>query len=67
MATVEKPSNATREPRTVALEELRQLWRDGVESGQSVPLEPEDVKRRGRDAWRAGANRAKHRFRSVRT
>jgi antitoxin ParD1/3/4 len=38
-----------RESRAVALEELRRLWRDGVESGESVPLDPEDIKRRGRE------------------
>jgi antitoxin ParD1/3/4 len=38
-----------RESRAVALDELRHLWRDGMESGERVPLDPEDIKRRGRE------------------
>ena len=37
-----------RESRAVALDELRHLWRE-AESGGSVPLDPEDIKRRGRE------------------
>jgi len=38
-----------REARSVAVEALQRLWRDGVDSGQSAPLEAEDIKRRGRE------------------
>ena len=37
-----------RESRGVAVEELRRLWRDGANSGDSAPLNPKDIKRRGR-------------------
>ena len=37
-----------REDRALAIEELRRLWRQGVESGDAGPLDAEDIKRRGR-------------------
>ncbi|HZC15836.1 MAG TPA: type II toxin-antitoxin system ParD family antitoxin [Caulobacteraceae bacterium] len=37
-----------RESRAVVLDELRRFWREGIESGESVRLDPEDIKRRGR-------------------
>jgi antitoxin ParD1/3/4 len=37
-----------RQGRAVAIEELRRLWQEGVDSGESAPLDAEDVKRRGR-------------------
>ncbi|TAL03805.1 MAG: type II toxin-antitoxin system ParD family antitoxin [Rhodospirillaceae bacterium] len=37
-----------RKGRAVAVEELRRLWRDGVGSGPSAPLDAKDIKRRGR-------------------
>ncbi len=49
-----------RESRAVAIEELRQLWREGVDSGDAGPLDGEDIKRRGRErlaALRAGDRR----------
>ena len=48
-----------RKGRAVAVEELRRLWRDGLGSGPSSPLNAKDIKRRGRtklDALR-GARR----------
>jgi len=44
------------EDRAVALDELRRLWRDGVESGAAEPFDAEGVKRRGRE--RLNARRA---------
>jgi antitoxin ParD1/3/4 len=38
-----------RQGRAVAIEELRRLWRDGVDSGEGVALDAEDIKRRGRE------------------
>ncbi|MDR3510585.1 MAG: type II toxin-antitoxin system ParD family antitoxin [Caulobacteraceae bacterium] len=38
-----------RQGRAVAIEELRRLWRDGTGSGESAPLDAEDIKRRGRE------------------
>lgn len=38
-----------RQGQAVALEELRRLWREGVESGESAPLDAEDIKRRGHE------------------
>lgn len=38
-----------RQGRAVALEELRRLWRDGVDSGEGAPLDADDIKRRGRE------------------
>ena len=37
-----------REARAAAVDELRRLWREGVESGGTAPLDAEDIKRRGR-------------------
>jgi antitoxin ParD1/3/4 len=37
-----------RRERDVALEALRGLWREGVESGEGQPLDLEDLKHRGR-------------------
>ena len=38
-----------RQERAVAVEELRRLWREGLESGEGQPLDAEDIKRRGRE------------------
>lgn len=38
-----------REGQAAAVEELRRLWRDGVGSGDSTPLDGEAIKRRGRE------------------
>jgi len=38
-----------REARAIAMEGLRQLWREGVASGESEVLDGEDIKRRGRE------------------
>jgi Arc/MetJ-type ribon-helix-helix transcriptional regulator len=35
-------------PRIEAIEALRRLWRDGVDSGEGQPLDLDDLKRRGR-------------------
>ena len=32
------------------LEALRNLWREGVDSGDGGPLDAEEIKRRGREA-----------------
>ncbi len=47
-----------REGREIAIQELRRLWRAGLDSGEAQPLNAEDIKRRGRDrlAARAGAD-----------
>ena len=37
-----------RESRGVAVEALRRMWREGVDSGDSAPLNAKDIKRRGR-------------------
>jgi antitoxin ParD1/3/4 len=37
-----------RERRAVALDELRGLWREGVESGPGGALDADDIKRRSR-------------------
>jgi len=48
-----------RKGREVAIEELRRLWREGIDSGENQPLDAEDIKRRGRQrlAAQAAANR----------
>jgi antitoxin ParD1/3/4 len=38
-----------REARSIAVEELRVLWRDGVASGDDGELDGDDIKRRGRE------------------
>jgi Arc/MetJ-type ribon-helix-helix transcriptional regulator len=38
-----------RQGQAVAIEELQRLWRDGVDSGDSTPLDGEAIKRRGRE------------------
>jgi antitoxin ParD1/3/4 len=38
-----------RDARAAALDELRRLWREGIESGPSAPLDAESIKRRGRE------------------
>jgi antitoxin ParD1/3/4 len=38
-----------RQGRKVAIEELRRLWREGIDSGEGEPLDAEDIKRRGRE------------------
>jgi antitoxin ParD1/3/4 len=47
-----------RQNRAVAIEELRLLWREGIESGETAPLDAEDIKRRGRE--RLAAREAPH-------
>jgi antitoxin ParD1/3/4 len=42
-----------REERAAALEEMRRLWREGIESGGSAILDAEDIKRRGRERLKA--------------
>jgi len=37
-----------RQGREAAIEGLRRLWQEGVESGAGEPLDAEDIKRRGR-------------------
>jgi antitoxin ParD1/3/4 len=37
-----------RQERSVAAGELRRLWREGLDSGNSAPLDAKDIKRRGR-------------------
>jgi antitoxin ParD1/3/4 len=44
-----------RQGRQVAIEELRRLWREGIESGEGQPLDAEEIKRRGRDRLAARA------------
>jgi len=39
----------TREAQSVAVEELRTLWRDGIASGDGGELDGDDIKRRGRE------------------
>jgi len=46
-----------REARSVAVAELRRLWREGIDSGSAGPLKAEDVKRRGRVRLAAQARR----------
>ena len=46
-----------REERSVAVAELRRLWREGIDSGSAGPLKAEDVKRRGRVRLAAQARR----------
>jgi antitoxin ParD1/3/4 len=38
-----------RQERAIATDALRRLWREGRESGTSVPLDKEDIKRRSRE------------------
>jgi len=38
-----------RQGRAVAIEELRRLWQEGLDSGDGGPLDAEDIKRRGRE------------------
>jgi antitoxin ParD1/3/4 len=38
-----------REERAAALDELRHLWSGGIASGDSVLLDADDIKRRGRE------------------
>lgn len=37
-----------RQGRAIAVQELRRLWREGLDSGESAPLDAKDIKRRGR-------------------
>ena len=48
-----------RQSQAIAIDELRRLWRDGVESGPGGLLDADDIKRRGRErlAMRRGAGR----------
>jgi antitoxin ParD1/3/4 len=39
----------SRREREAAIEALRGLWREGVDSGEGQPLDLEDLKRRGRE------------------
>jgi antitoxin ParD1/3/4 len=38
-----------RQERQIAIEELRRLWREGNDGGETRPLDAEDIKRRGRE------------------
>jgi len=38
-----------RQAREVAIDALRGLWQEGVDSGEGQPLDLEDLKRRGRE------------------
>jgi len=38
-----------RRSQAVAIEELRHLWREGVDSGVGAPPDGDDIKRRGRE------------------
>lgn len=38
-----------RQGRAVAIEELGRLWREGLGSGETAPLDAEDIKTRGRE------------------
>jgi antitoxin ParD1/3/4 len=38
-----------REGHAIALDELRRLWREGVDGGEGEPLDADDIKRRGRE------------------
>lgn len=38
-----------RQGREVAIEGLRRLWQEGVDSGAGEPLDAEEIKRRGRE------------------
>jgi hypothetical protein len=38
-----------RSNRAIAIEKLRRLWREGLDSGGSAPPDGDDVKRRGRE------------------
>jgi antitoxin ParD1/3/4 len=38
-----------RQGRAVAIEELRRLWREGLDSGEPASLDVEDIKTRGRE------------------
>lgn len=42
-----------RRRQSVALEELRALWREGVESGPGQVIDAEDIKSRGRERLEA--------------
>ena len=48
-----------RQSRAIALDELRRLWRVGIEGGQGALLDADDIKRRGRQrlAMRQNAGR----------
>jgi antitoxin ParD1/3/4 len=45
-----------RQTRAVAIEELRRLWNEGLDSGGAGPLDSEDIKRRGRERLSASRN-----------
>lgn len=47
MATFEKLSIGRKSP-AATLDVLRHLWREGLQS-DSIPLDPDDIKRRGRE------------------
>ncbi|MEJ0052837.1 MAG: type II toxin-antitoxin system ParD family antitoxin [Methylovirgula sp.] len=38
-----------RQEKAAAIEELRKLWREGRGSGERVPFDKDDIKRRGRE------------------
>ena len=48
-----------RQSQAVAIDELRRLWQDGIESGHGALLDANDIKRRGRErlAMRQNAGR----------
>ncbi|TCS15508.1 type II toxin-antitoxin system ParD family antitoxin [Caulobacter sp. BK020] len=42
-----------RQGRAAAIEGLRGLWREGVDSDDDAPLDADDIKRRGRERLKA--------------
>jgi antitoxin ParD1/3/4 len=38
-----------RRSQSIAVEQLRQLWQEGLDSGHGLPLDAENIKRRGRE------------------
>lgn len=50
----------SREAQSVAVEELRALWREGIASGDDGELDGEDIKRRGRERLAALRGTSRH-------
>lgn len=47
----------SRRSQAVAVEELRRLWREGLDSGVGAPPDGDDIKRRGRERLAALGDR----------
>jgi antitoxin ParD1/3/4 len=45
-----------RQARQIALDELRMLWREGLDSGHADLLDADDIKRRGRERLLTGGD-----------